>query len=238
MLRLLISGGIVMVPLLGFSILAATLILERLFFWWQILRCQDAIVRQFINSYSRLPKSEVVEKKLIPRLQKNAYLPVPRIFLAALQLHQPNIEDFRLALETTAHAELASLKRFNTVFETIISLAPLLGLLGTVLGLINSFAALKIGEIGGGSTTGVTGGISEALVSTATGLFVAIFTLFFANLFRGFYQQQRALFLEYGGQLELLYRQRYEREKGKREEAKNQDLGTSKEKSNALTRRN
>ena len=238
MLRLLISGGIVMIPLLGFSILAATLILERLFFWWQILRCQDAIVRQFINSYSRLPKSEVVEKKLIPRLQKNAYLPVPRIFLAALQLHQPNIEDFRLALETTAHAELASLKRFNTVFETIISLAPLLGLLGTVLGLINSFAALKIGEIGGGSTTGVTGGISEALVSTATGLVVAIFTLFFANLFRGFYQQQRALFLEYGGQLELLYRQRYEREKGKREEAKNQDLGTSKEKSNALTRRN
>ncbi|MEK0189479.1 MotA/TolQ/ExbB proton channel family protein, partial [Microcoleus anatoxicus] len=94
-------------------------------------------------------------------------------------------------------------------FETIISLAPLLGLLGTVLGLINSFAALKIGEVGGGSTAGVTGGISEALVSTATGLIVAIFTLFFANLFRGFYQQQRALFLEYGGQLELLYRQRF-----------------------------
>ena len=238
MLRLLISGGIVMIPLLGFSILAATLILERLFFWWQILRRQDGIVRQFLNSYSRLPKSEIVEKKLIPRLQKNADLPAPRIFLAALQLYQPNVEDFSLALETTAHAELASLKRFNTVFETIISLAPLLGLLGTVLGLIHSFAALKIGEIGGGNTAGVTGGISEALVSTASGLIVAIFTLFFANLFRGFYQQQRALFLEYAGQLELLYRQRYERERGRRGEAKNQDLGTSKEKSNALTRRN
>ncbi|MEK0180136.1 MotA/TolQ/ExbB proton channel family protein [Microcoleus anatoxicus] len=209
MLRLLISGGIVMVPLLGFSLLAATLILERLFFWWQILRRQDAIIRQFLNSYSRFPKSEVVKKNLIPCLQKNADLPVSRIFLAALQLNQPSVEDFSLALETTAHAELASLKRFHTVFETIISLAPLLGLLGTVLGLINSFAALKIGEVGGGSTAGVTGGISEALVSTATGLIVAIFTLFFANLFRGFYQQQRALFLEYGGQLELLYRQRF-----------------------------
>ncbi len=254
MLRLLISGGIVMIPLLGFSILAATLILERLFIWWQILHRQDGIVRQFLNSYSRLPNSEVLKKKLIPRLQKNADLPVTRIFLAALQLHQPSIEDFRLALETTAHAELASLKRFNTVFETIISLAPLLGLLGTVLGLIHSFASLKIGEIGGGNTAGVTGGISEALVSTATGLVVAIFTLFFANLFRGFYQQQRALFLEYGGQLELLYRQRYENgrrkkgeaergrmgeaERGRMGEAKNQDLPTSKEKSNALTRRN
>lgn len=204
------AGGVVMWPLLGFSILAVTLILERVIFWVRILLGQDKIVRQFLNLYRRNSDLEVVEKKLIPLLQKNTHLPVPRIFLSALELENPNPEDFRLALESAAQAELPLLKRFTTVFETIISVAPLLGLLGTVLGLINSFASLKIGEVGGSSTAGVTAGISEALVSTASGLVVAIITLLFANTFRGLYQRQRALILEYGGQLELLYRHRYE----------------------------
>ncbi|HLO48264.1 MAG TPA: MotA/TolQ/ExbB proton channel family protein [Kamptonema sp.] len=210
MLHLLSAGGVVMFPLLGFSLLAVALILERLYFWFRILKRQDKVVRQFLTSYRRNPKSEVLDKKLIPSLQKNADLPVPRIFLAALELEHPNPEDFRLALECASQAELPLLKRFNTVFETIISVAPLLGLLGTVLGLINSFASLKIGDVGSSNTTGVTGGISEALISTATGLVVAMFTLLFANTFRGLYQRQRALILEYGGHLELLYRHRYE----------------------------
>jgi biopolymer transport protein ExbB len=83
--------------------------------------------------------------------------------------------------------------------------------LGTVLGLITSFASLNLGDVGGTKTVGVTAGISEALVSTASGLVVAIFTLLFANTFRGLYQRQMALIQEYAGQLELLYRRRYER---------------------------
>ncbi|PLZ42411.1 biopolymer transporter ExbB, partial [Fischerella thermalis WC542] len=73
------------------------------------------------------------------------------------------------------------------------------------------FASLDIGDVGGTKTAGVTAGISEALVSTASGLVVAIFTLLFANTFRGLYQRQIASIQEYGGQLELLYRRRYER---------------------------
>jgi biopolymer transport protein ExbB len=210
MLNIFSAGGVVMIPLLGFSILTVTLILERLFFWQRIIRRQETPVREFLTQYRRYPPPEVIEKKLIPQLQKNADLPLPRIFLAALELDKPNPEDFRLALEIASQAELPTLKRFNTIFETIISVAPLLGLLGTVLGLINSFASLKIGDVGGSNTAGVTGGISEALISTASGLVVAIITLLFANTFRGLYQRQRALILEYGGQLELLYRHRYE----------------------------
>ena len=131
--------------------------------------------------------------------------------MTALELEEPNPEEFRLALESEAQAEIPLLKRFNTIFDTIIALAPLLGLLGTVLGLIGSFASLNIGDVGGTKAAGVTSGISEALVSTATGLIVAIFTLVFANTFRGFYQRQMALIQEYGGQLELLYRRRYQR---------------------------
>lgn len=194
-----------MFPLLGFSILAVALILERINFWVRVVQRQDAMVREVLDLYKRSPRAAVI------KLEQSQQLPIARIFLAALELDRPSPEEFRLALESAAQAELPLLKRFNTVFETIISLSPLLGLLGTVLGLIGSFASLRIGEAGGTSAVGVSAGISEALVSTASGLVVAIVTLLFANTFRGLYLRQIALIQEYGGQIELLYRRRYER---------------------------
>lgn len=194
-----------MLPLLGFSILTLALILERIIFWTRILHRQDRVVREALTLYRRSPKSA------FSKLEQHADLPIARIFLAALELDQPTPEEFRLALESAAQAEIPLLKRFNTVFDTTISVAPLLGLLGTVLGLITSFASLRVGEVGSGSAPEVTAGISEALISTAAGLVVAIFTLLFANTFRGLYIRQIALIQEYGGQIELLYRRRYER---------------------------
>ncbi|MUG96305.1 MotA/TolQ/ExbB proton channel family protein [Scytonema sp. UIC 10036] len=204
--NLFVAGGVVMWPLLAFSILAAALIIERIFFWVRITKRQNQVVREVLNLYRRDNTVGAMDK-----LQKNTDLPIARIFLAALELEQPNPEEFRLALESEAQAEIPLLKRFQNIFDTIISLAPLLGLLGTVLGLIYSFKSLNIGDVGGTRTAGVTSGISEALVSTASGLVVAIFTLLFANTFRGLYQRQIALIQEYGGQLELLYRRRYEK---------------------------
>ncbi len=200
------AGGIVMVPLLAFSILALALIIERVFFWVRISQRQNRVVREVLNLY-RL--NNVVGA--LDKLHQNTDLPMVRIFLAALELEDATPEDFRLALESEAQAEIPLLKRFQNIFDTIIGLAPLLGLLGTVLGLIASFASLNLGDVGGTKTAGVTAGISEALVSTASGLVVAIFTLLFANTFRGLYQRQIARIQEYGGQLELLYRRRYER---------------------------
>jgi biopolymer transport protein ExbB len=204
--NIFVAGGVVMWPLLGFSVLALALIIERVRFWVQINSRQSRIVREVLNLY----RLENVVGTL-DKLRQNTDLPIARIFLAALELEEATPEDFRLALETEAQAEIPLLKRFQNLFDTIISLAPLLGLLGTVLGLIASFASLNIGDVGGTKTAGVTSGISEALVSTASGLVVAIFTLLFANTFRGLYQRQIAMIQEYGGQLELLYRRRYER---------------------------
>lgn len=203
--NLFVAGGIVMVPLLGFSILSVALILERTLFWLRVANRQDRVVREVLALYRRNPSA------VFKKLEQHADLPIARIFLAALELDQATPEDFRLALESAAQAEIPLLKRFNTLFETIISIAPLLGLLGTVLGLIGSFASLRIGDIGTGQASGVTSGISEALISTASGLVVAIFTLLFANTFRGLYIRQIALIQEYGGQLELLYRRYYQR---------------------------
>ena len=204
--NLLTAGGIVMIPLLFFSILVGALIIERIRFWVKINSRQTSIVEEVLKLYRRDNVVSALEK-----LRKNTDLPIARIFLAALELEEANPEEFRLALESEAQAEIPLLKRFQNIFDTVISLSPLLGLLGTVLGLITSFASLNLGDVGGTQTTNVTGGISEALVSTAAGLIVAIFTLLFANTFRGLYQRQIALIQEYGGQLELLYRRHYER---------------------------
>ncbi|MBD2727233.1 MotA/TolQ/ExbB proton channel family protein [Nostoc sp. FACHB-892] len=204
--NLFAAGGVVMWPLLAFSVLGVALIFERIRFWVRINKRQNRVVRDVLNLY-RL--DNVVGA--MDKLQKNADLPLARIFLAALELEEPNPEEFRLALESESQAEIPVLKRFQNLFDTIISLSPLLGLLGTVLGLITSFASLNLGDVGGSRTASVTAGISEALVSTAAGLIVAIFILLFSNTFRGLYQRQIALIQEYGGQLELLYRRRYER---------------------------
>ncbi|NET53526.1 MAG: MotA/TolQ/ExbB proton channel family protein, partial [Merismopedia sp. SIO2A8] len=187
------AGGIVAWPLLAFSLATFTLVTERLAFWFRLKRRQRRVAKEVLKLYTSEPSM------VISRLEQNADLPICRIFLAALDLENPNPEEFRLALESAAQAELPTLKRFSTVFETIIGVSPLLGLLGTILGLIRAFSSLKIGEISDGATTGVTGGISEALVSTVMGLVVAIFTLLFANMFRGFYLRELALIQEYGG---------------------------------------
>ncbi len=203
--KIFAAGGVVMWPLLAFSVTAIALVAERAAFWFRINQRQRRVVRDVLSLYQHDTAAA------LQKLKANADLPIARIFLAAMELEEPTPEEFRLALESESQAEIPVLKRFNTVFDTIISLSPLLGLLGTVLGLINSFASLRLGDVGGTQTTNVTAGISEALVSTAAGLVVAIFTLLFANAFRGFYLRQIALIQEYGGQLELLYRRRYEK---------------------------
>jgi len=198
------AGGIVMWPLLLFSIVAIALIIERLIFWLRINRRQRVVMQDILRTYRHSPV------EVYPKLRQNLNLPIARIFQEALEIKGASPRQFHLALASAMQAELPHLKRFNTIFATIISVAPLLGLLGTILGLITSFDALQLGDMGANANL-VTGGISEALVSTAAGLVVAIGTLLFANLFRGLYKRQVALIQEYGGQLEILYEMHYER---------------------------
>lgn len=191
-----------MVPLLLFSIAAIALSVERSIFWLRVSRRQRPVVKDILQLYRANPPAA------FERLRAHLNLPIARIFLEALELEGASPSQFRLALEGATQAELPLLKRFGTVFQTIIAVAPLLGLLGTILGLIRSFASLQIGEMGANAAA-VTGGISEALVSTAAGMMVAIFTLLVANLFRGLYKRQVALLQEYGSQLEILYEWHY-----------------------------
>jgi biopolymer transport protein ExbB len=98
------------------------------------------------------------------------------------------------------------------MLEAIITLAPLLGLLGTVTGLIISFSSLKLGDVAANTRSGsLTQGIGEALITTATGLIIAIFTSAFHRLFLSLHDQQTKLFMKFGNQLELIYRQHWQK---------------------------
>ncbi|MEM8830759.1 MAG: MotA/TolQ/ExbB proton channel family protein [Cyanobacteria bacterium P01_G01_bin.19] len=200
------AGGIVSIPLLGFSLLAIALIIERIIFWWRVKNKQRKIVKEVLSLY-RSDRFAAINK-----LKQNAQLPIARIFLEAMELEEPTPAEFRLALDSGVQAEIPVLRRFGTWFQTIITASPLLGLLGTILGLIQSFAAMDLGSAAA-NTTGVTGGLSEALISTVMGLVVAIFTLLFANTFRGLYLRELAFIQELGGQLELFNRRYHQRRK-------------------------
>ena len=107
---------------------------------------------------------------------------------------------------------LAGMMKGEKLLEAAITLAPLLGLLGTVIGLIVSFGSLKIGDVAANTKSGsLTQGIGEALITTATGLVIAIFTSAFHRLFLALQDQQSKLFMKFGNQLELIYRQHWQR---------------------------
>jgi biopolymer transport protein ExbB len=200
-LDLFYRGGPAMWPLLALSILALSVIFERLWFWTRILTQEKQIVDRFLDA--AVENWETAAE--IARQATNQ--PIGRFLYAPFRLLKPDTESFRLALEATAEDELAGMRRGEKLLEAVIALAPLLGLLGTVLGLIQSLRAIRIGDLGTESTAGVTTGIGESLISTAAGLIVAIVSLVFYRLFQSFVVNQVKVFRKAGNDLELLYRQ-------------------------------
>ena len=208
LLDTLIAGGVTIIPLMICSFLVIALAIERSLFWISIKKQQKRVARQALHIYQEdAAKAEEF-------LQQHSDLPIARIYLEALSIPNATPTEFVLALDARTQAEIPQLKRFNNIFEIVVGLAPLLGLLGTVTGLITSFASLNFGDIGGAKALKVTGGISEALISTAVGLVVAVIALIAASVFRSLYSKQVAYFDECCTQLELkhlrAHRQTYE----------------------------
>ncbi|MBE9156765.1 MotA/TolQ/ExbB proton channel family protein [Nodosilinea sp. LEGE 06152] len=207
--ELFARGGIAMWPLLILSILAVGTILERIWFWSRILTREREVSGRVLEAARRdwLAAGEIA--------QRSSLLPMGRFLSAPLRLQSPDPEVFRLALETAANEELSTMGRGDKILEAVIALAPLLGLLGTVLGLINSLGSIQLSDLGSGdATAGTSLGISEALISTAAGLIIAITALAFYRLFQGFIFGQAKMFRQAGSELELLYRQSWAQRHG------------------------
>ena len=168
LLDLFYKGGPIMWPILACSLLALTVVFERLFFIVaETSRRQPKLVDSMLDAVERR------EPELAVKLGLESKDFVARTLAAALE-HRAE-KSIASALLRGAERELARYNRGLSVLDTIITLAPLLGLLGTVTGMMGSFGMLGGGELG--APTAITGGIAEALIATAFGLGVAITAL-------------------------------------------------------------
>lgn len=199
---LLFKGGPVMMPLLGLSAATLTCALERGWFWYRLLSQEDRIVHDVLEA------AQYDLKKAAAIAQQVQDLPIGRFLLAPLRLNQPTPETFRLAMEAVGDNEFVQIRKGNKLLETVVAIAPLLGLLGTVIGLITTFSNLKIG--GGGSSASASqaaAGIGEALIATASGMLVAIIAVAFFRILITLQANQVNYFSRVGSALELIYRQ-------------------------------
>ena len=199
--ELFARGGIAMWPLLFLSVLALGTIVDRIWFWSRILTKEREVAGRVLEAARR---EWAAATDIAHRANK---LPMGRFLQSALSLETPDPEVFRLALETSADEELTVMRKGEKALEAVIALAPMLGLLGTVLGLINSLGSIRLSDLASDSTSGTVLGIGEALISTAAGLVIAIVSLAFYRLFQGFVFGQAKVFRQSGSELELLYRQ-------------------------------
>jgi biopolymer transport protein ExbB len=174
--NLIERGGVwVMVPLVMCSIVSLGFIIERVAFWVRYVRGRD---RDLVEEFLRLVDEGNYD--LAAKRAQGSADPVVGVLHCGL-VHRNY--DLVSALEMSASAEVARMERFIPLLDTIITLSPLLGILGTVVGIIDSFGLLSASATVQ-DPQAVTGGIAQALVTTATGLVIAIATLIAHNYFR------------------------------------------------------
>jgi biopolymer transport protein ExbB len=166
------QGGPVMWPILIVSIVALTVVIERVFWWGGRWFRRDP--KRIEKVFTAIEVGDVAEAS---RLSRDSRDPVLRMMWNGLNHQHASLQG---ALQVAAGIEIKRAGRFLVVMDTLVTLAPLLGLLGTVTGLIKAFGALGNEEI---AVVAVTGGIAEALIATACGLGIAIFSLIPFNFF-------------------------------------------------------
>ncbi|HAG50012.1 MAG TPA: MotA/TolQ/ExbB proton channel family protein, partial [Deltaproteobacteria bacterium] len=170
MLEIILKGGIVMIPLIVCSILSVAIIIERLIFWSK--QKKGAMPEDILKMAQDGKFDELVKGS------SDSNSSISKIILSGVKNKNTSAS---LAMESAAIEEIAKTKKYLPALDTIITLAPLLGLLGTIVGMIQSFDIMSVAGIG--QPHAVTGGVAEALIATAAGITVAITTLVPYNYF-------------------------------------------------------
>lgn len=167
-----IKGGVVMYPLLLCSVIAGAVAVERFVYY----RRSGEPKAFWEKVYQEIEQGEWTEVIASAKRTKGAVASV----LAAGLRSRGNLEEMKIAFEGAAALEAANLRKHLGYLDTIVTLAPLLGLLGTVTGMIRSFSVLNIQQ---GASAAITGGVGEALIATAAGLCVAVLALVIHSYF-------------------------------------------------------
>ncbi len=177
MFEIIYAGGWLMLPIILCSILSVTIIAER--FW--ALRRNNVTPSLIAEQVEEWAARHELDKRHIDQLRESSAL--GRILAAALaNRHKPR-ELIKETVEDTGRHVVHEMERFLNTLGTIAGISPLLGLLGTVIGMIKVFSAIIAHGVGNANE--LAGGISEALITTAAGLTVAIPSYFFYRYFKG-----------------------------------------------------
>jgi biopolymer transport protein ExbB len=201
MILLFTHGGFLMYPLLLCSVIALTLIIERSIFWAASGIDRDRPLMDRVLELSAQENWEEIRKTT--QGSKNS---VVRVLISGI-LHR----DYSpvKAMESAAADEIYKMRRFMGALDTIITIAPLLGILGTVVGIIESFDML--GASGIEDPMAVTGGIAKALITTASGLTIAIVTVFPYNFFNARIERAAQIIEKYATSFEIMHERRMTR---------------------------
>jgi len=173
-LRTLTLGGPVMYPLAACSLFSVAVIVERAWFYRRIAADTQRLMQEVQGAVRRNDLPYAIA------LCQRTPGPVAAVLAAGLAAARQGRDPAR-AMEEYAMAQLPHINRRLVVLDTVVTLAPLLGLLGTVTGMIRSFHIVS--RIGMSHPTGITAGVAEALIATATGLVIAIYSLVAYNYF-------------------------------------------------------
>src|SRR5215470_11293479 len=166
------KGGPIMWPILIVAIVAVAVVGERAFWWWRLSMRREPEKLEKI-----LAAMENGDFKTASTISKGSDDPVIRMIWHGMNHFHSSMQG---ALQVAPGIELQKAGRFLTVMDTLVTLAPLLGLLGTVTGLMGSFRAIGGEEL---AVQKITGGIGEALIATMCGLAIAIVALIPFNFF-------------------------------------------------------
>lgn len=169
MIEFILKGGVFMYPIILCSVIALTVFLERL---WVLSR-RRIIPNEFIRNVSELLRQRKLSEAIF--LCQGDSSSIAKIFLAGLKNTGKGIWLVKEAIEERGSREAVVLEKHVGILATIANLTPLLGLLGTVSGMIKTFNVISVEGVA--NPAALAGGISEALITTATGLCVAIPTL-------------------------------------------------------------
>jgi len=175
-IELITAGGWLMIPILACSVLALAISLERL---W-VLRVQRIAPRGLLAEVWQLVKHNKMTPDEMRRIRQQS--PLGRIIVAGLNNSRHGRDVMKEAIVEAASQVVHQLERFLTALGTIAAITPLLGLLGTVIGMIKVFNEILLQ--GTGNANVLAGGISEALITTAAGLVVAIPSLALHRFFQ------------------------------------------------------
>jgi biopolymer transport protein ExbB len=170
------AGGWLMVPILLCSVVAAAICVER---FWSLREAQIVPKNLLAQVWNWIRNNEMDSKKL---RELRGGSPLGQILAAGISNHKRGRDQMKESIEEIASHVVHEMERYLNTLGTIAAITPLLGLLGTVIGMIKVFTAIKLE--GTGNAAVLAGGISEALITTAAGLSVAIPSLFFSRFFQ------------------------------------------------------